>query len=231
MTREKREVLPAKPKLEHIHSFTDLQGFLDKAHRDRRLPNEERLRLGEACDSLVGCDPWKYEPFLMDELFRERRGAADPGRIRELRGFIRAGSWMTYPRQTPADVLAHLSAVRHAELEDWNWRLRNADPDTAKEIKENREEQMHEFGLTEKAVQQGLSGEELEQATRIVENLLGDSWYRLKATMAAHGLDWRMAEKHPATDRLFREISELRPVRDFLYHRRLYPNWARFTQE
>jgi hypothetical protein len=241
--KENREVLPAKPKLEHLHSFSDLQEFLDKARRDRRLMPEERARLGEACDSLVGCDPWKYEPFLMDELFRELRGEADPERIRELRGeadperirelrgFIRAGSWMTYPRQTPADVLGHLSAVRQAELEDWNWRLRNADPDTAKEIKDNRDEQARDFGLTEKAVAQGFCGEDLETATRIVEDLLGHSWYELKAAMAAHGLDWRAAEKHPATAKLFREISELRPVRDYLYHRRLYPEWAKFTQE
>lgn len=227
---ERREAEPARPKLEHLHSFTDLQEFLDKARRDRRLSADEQARLHEACDNLIGCDPWKYEPFLMDELFRERRGGNDPEAVRRLRGLIRAGSWMTYPRQTPADVLAELASVRQAELGDWDWKLRNADPDTAKEIKENREEQARDFGLTERAVADGLRGEDLEEATRVVEDLLGHAWYRLKGAMSAHGLDWRAAESHPATSKLFREISGLRPVRDYLYHRRLYPNWAKFTQ-
>jgi hypothetical protein len=225
-----RESMPAKPQLEHLHSFTDLQEFLDKARRERRLPEEERARLKEACNNIMGCDPWKYEPFLMDELFRERRGNNNPEAVRRLRGLIRAGSWMTYPRQTPSDVLRHIADIRQAELEDWDWRLRNADPDTAKEIKENREDQARDFALVELAVTAGLSGEDLEDATRVIENLLGYSWYQLKAAMAAHGLDWKAAETHPATSKLFREISELRPVRDYLYHRRLYPNWARFTQ-
>lgn len=224
-----REARPARPALEHLHSFKDLQAFLDQARRDRTLPRDERTRLGQACDNLIGCDPWKFEPYLMDELYRELRGG-DPEGIRRLRGLIRAGSWMTYPRQTPADVLGHLTAVRRSELQDWDWRLRNADPDTAKEIKENREEQAREFALVERAVAAGLSGPELEQATRLVEDLLGHAWYALKRELAARGLSWDAAAAHPATSRLFREISELRPVRDYLYHRRLYPNWAKFTR-
>lgn len=226
----KREILPARPKFERLYSFTDLQEFLAKARRDRRLAEGERQRLGEACDSLIGCDPWKYEPFLMDELFRERRENDDPEAVRRLRGLIRAGSWMSYPRATPTDIHEHLAAVRRTEFEDWNWKLRDADPDTAKEIKENRDEQAQEFNLTERSIAEGRRGEDLEEATRVVEDLLGHSWYRLKAAMAAHGLDWPAAEHHPATARLFREITELRPVRDYLYHRRLYPNWAKYTQ-
>lgn len=226
----KREVLPAKPELEHIANLSDLHGYLEVMRAKLRNKPEERQMLAEACDNIIGCDPWKYEPFLIDELFRERREGKDPVEIRKLRGFIRAGSWMSYPRPTPDDVLADIAKVRNSEQRDWDWRLRNADPDTAKEIRENRAAQQAEFTALEQAISEGISGDGLEPHTRNIEEILGHAWYNLKKQMAANGLDWKQAESHPATNHTFKEIETLRPIRDYLYFRLLYPKWAKFTK-
>ncbi len=226
----KRETHQAKPELEHIANMSDLQAYLQVTRTKLRNRPEEQKRLAEACNNIMGCDPWKYEPFLIDELFRERREGNDPAEVRRLRSFIRAGSWMSYPRPTPDDVLSDIAKVRNSEQRDWDWRLRNADPDTAKEIRENRVAQQAEFTALEQAVQNELSGDDLEPHARNIENLLGHAWYSLKKLMAANGLDWKQAETHPAASHIFKEIETLRPIRDYVYFRLLYPKWAKFTK-
>lgn len=228
-SESKHETFHAKPELEHIVTMYDLQAYLEVARTKLRDKPRERQNLTEACDGIIGCDPWKYEPFLVDELFKAR-GGGDAVATKKLRGLIRAGSWMSYPRQSTTEVLDDIAKVRNAEQRDWEWRLRNADPDTAKEIRENRAEQQAEFTELEHAVSQGLAGDDLEPHVRNIEDLLGHAWYSLKKLMAANGLDWRQAESHPATSHAFKEIENLRPLRDYVYFRLLYPKWAEFSK-
>ncbi|MBI5655128.1 hypothetical protein HZC53_05775 [Candidatus Uhrbacteria bacterium] len=226
-----REASPSRPDLEHIANLYDLQAHLQSVRAKlKNKPAEQRL-IADACDNVMGCDPWKYEPYLLDELFRERRNNTDPETVPRLRGLIRAGSWTSYPRPSQKDILHDLADVRRAEAQDWDWRLRNADPATAKEIREDRDEQAAEFTALEHAVGSGVIGEALEVHARTIENLLGHNWFALKKIMAANGLDWRQAETDPATSRLFHEIQKLRPLRDYIYFRLLYPKWAKFTKE
>ncbi len=211
-------------------TLDDLKDHLNLVRASRRLQGEERQRISEACDNIMGCDPWKYEPFLLDELFLERNGNNDTDKVHKLRGLIRAGSWMTYPRLSAQDAEEKLNAVRRSEQQDWEWRMRHADPDTAKEIKHNRDEQMDEFQQISSAIRRGDLGESLEDCARNIEGLLGHDWYELKKNMAAKGLNWKTAPTDPITARLFSEIQNLRELRDYVYHRLLYPKWARRAQ-
>lgn len=226
-----RETTPSRPDLEHIANLYDLEDHLQSVRvKLKDKPAEQRL-IADACDNVMGCDPWKYEPFVLDELFAERRKAGDPEAVRRLRGLIRAGSWTSYPRPTQVDVLRDLADVRRTENQDWDWRLRNADPDSAKEIREDRDEQSAELFSLERAIENGDLGETLETHARSIEDLLGHAWFSLKKLMAAKGLDWKQAETDPATSQLFHEIQKLRPLRDYVYFRLLYPKWAKFTKE
>lgn len=199
---------------EHLHSVTDLHAYLEeRGHKD-------------ACAHAYSCDPWKYEPILLDDLIAERAGANDPARINTLRGLIRAGSWMSYEPVTEEDVQKRLSAVQRREEEDWMSRVRRADPATAKEHLENMEEQKQEFERVRRAISDGVVGEGLEEAVRIIENFNAYAWTETKKTLAAKGLMWQDARRDPAVRPLIDEIEKLRAVRDLLYHRRVYPSWA-----
>lgn len=199
---------------EHLHSVTDLHAYLEeRGHTD-------------ACAHVYRCDPWKYEPILLDDLIAERVGANDPVRINALRGLIRAGSWMTYEPVTESDVQRKLSDIQRREEADWMSRVRRSDPDTAKELLENMEEQREEFERVRRAIHEGVVGETLEDAVRTIENFNAFAWTEAKKTLAAKGLAWQDARRDPAVRPLIEEIEKLRAVRDLLYFRRIYPSWA-----
>lgn len=199
-----------------MHSVTDLHKWLeDRGHV-------------EACSNLYRCDPWKYEPLLLEELYRlKRTEGADAAELNEIRGMIRAGSWMTYERLDDRTAVAGLGTVREREQADWLWKIRNADPDTAKEHAENRDQLLADIDRIERELYAGKIGESLENTTTSVESLMAGAWHELKKAIAMHGLTWDDVKKHPATKGLFEEIEALRPVRDLAYYRRLYPHQAR----
>src|SRR3989344_7746833 len=90
--RERLETRREKPRvpesgLERLHQLPDLHDHL--------------VAIGhpEACAGIYTCDPWKYEPILLDELIKERAGENDPERLAKIRGLISIGSIaLTSPR-------------------------------------------------------------------------------------------------------------------------------------
>jgi len=225
--RQKTKERPATLRFERMLSLEDLQKHLTLLLTSRRVQGEEATNIREACDNVFGCDPWKYEPVLIDELFSERRNENNPEKIREIRGLIRAGSWMSYPRTTEKMALDDLAAIHRTETQDWHERIRHADPDTAKELTENRNELLAELAEINRAITEKTTGETLEPAARTIENLLGHQWYTMKKMMAANGLDWKTAQNHHLTATHIKEIEKLRALRDFIYYRLLYPTWAK----
>jgi len=196
------------PQLERIHSLSDVITFLNERARRRNLPERDRKALAEACNDIAGCDPWTYEPFMLDELFRERRGSNDPARINELRGLIRAGSWMTYPRIGAKDALDDIAAIKRMHAE------------------ESLSGLLAELSNAERAISKGIVGEGLERVTTSVENLCAQEWHAIKMQAATHGVTWKNAKENPNTARAATELDRLRPLRDFIYQRRLYPKWS-----
>ncbi len=227
VVKKETKELPQRPRFEHIITIDELQKHFASLLASRRLQGAAADDIREACDNVFGCDPWKYEPVLLDELFTERRGSADPEKIKQLRGLIRAGSWMSYPRTTEKMALDDLSAIHRAETQEWHERIRHADPDTAKELAENRNELLAELAEVDRAITQKTTGDALDPAARTIEDLLGHEWYTVKQLMATKGLDWRSAQTDHLTATHIEEIEKLRALRDFIYYRLLYPTWAK----
>ncbi len=200
--------------IEHMPSVTDLYAYL-KTHGHE-----------EACANAYSCDPWKYEPVLFEDLIDIRATTNDAVALRELRGLIRAGSWMTYERQTPEDLRSHLKTVRTREQQEWEWRIRNADPDTSKEYREGMKEEMEDLDQVEHALRMHAVGEEAAKAAKTVEDLAASAWLELKKQVAANGLEWDDVPHASETRQLYKEVEGLRPLRDELYFRSLYPNLA-----
>lgn len=215
LRRQREAERKEKTPIEHLHSVTHLHAWLEeRGHAD-------------ACSNLYRCDPWKYEPILLEELYRLKiSGGADATDLNELRGMIRAGSWMTYDRMNDREAVARLGTVRDREQADWMWKIRNADPSTAKELAENRDEVFADLDRIGRDLHTEKTGEALESAVSSLESLMASTWHQLKKAMAMHGMTWEEARKNPVTKVLVEEIDALRPVRDLAYFRRLYPERA-----
>ncbi len=197
----------------------------------------------EACEHVFSCDPWIYEPILLDDLTHEREHDArtDSERVTRLRKLIRAGSWMTYPRLRTEEILRVLAQARATERAMWESRIRFADPDTSKEHHEDfcargalafgEEDAMKEFDNIANAIAANLVGEDAEDATRAIDNLQRRFWISLKSVLAARNLTMKEARTDHVTRPLIHEIEQLRPIRDLLYHQRCYPRWARQSSQ
>lgn len=180
----------------------------------------------DACLHAYSCDPWKYEPVLFDDLVKERMGANDPQSIAELRGLIRAGSWMTYPRPDKRDLKDAMDALRQTERQRWSWKIKQADPDTSRELSETMKDTLKQIDAIQQAIDEQRIGDDAEEAARHVEDIHASLWLTLKAEMRVHGLTDEDMDSRPATKALHEEIERLRPIRDLLYFRRLYPKLA-----
>ncbi|MEK7116505.1 MAG: hypothetical protein AAB879_03860 [Patescibacteria group bacterium] len=164
--------------LEHIATVPDLHDYLEgHGHLD-------------ACEHVFFCDPWTYEPILLDDLTHElEKGVrSDHERIARLRKLIRAGSWMTAPRLRSEEVLRVLADVRAGEREMWESRIRHADPDTSKEHRECFKEEMGGFDLMADAIESKSVGENVENATLAMDDLQRRLWASLTSVLTARNL-------------------------------------------
>jgi len=213
--RSRKEGRVQRSETEHLHTLVDLQTYLKiRGH-------------AEACDNAFSCDPWKYEPILLDDLIKERLRADDPEKMNELRGLIRAGSWPTYPRLTDTSELETcFAAVREQEDIAWNRKAREADPDTSKELKESLTEIEENIDKIRRAIDDRVVGDGLEEATRHIEDICARLWLELKELAATHGLSMKETRTNYLTKPYHEEIEQTRPIRDLLYLRRLYPKLA-----
>jgi len=189
--RQRHELTKGGKEFEHLHSVLDLHRYLEESGH------------GEACKNLYSCDPWKYEPILLEEL-EKHRGSP------RLRGLIRAGSWMTYPRMDLDAVLDRLHTVRRLDT----------NPADAQAL-----------DAIESALKTGKLGADLEPETQALEHISRELWLQLKRALAPHGIPSTEASNDQTTKPLRRELDALRPIRDFLYYRTLYPTWAKLGLE
>lgn len=202
-----------KPDAEHFASIVDLHSYLDRRGYE------------EACKHAYSCDPWKYEPVLFTDLIKARINDDKPLQ-NELRELIRAGSWMTYPRVNEKEIETRLKEVERQEESSWTWRIRQSDPDTAKELSKDLQEVKGDIEGIRQSLQKGTVGLELETATRAIEDISARLWTDLKQLSSIHGLKEKELRTHHLTSPITQEIERLRPIRDLIYYRRLYPKQA-----
>lgn len=211
--------------LETFASVSDLHDYL-----------EERGHV-DACAHVFKCDPWKYEPILLDDLIDERIGSNDPKKIDRLRKLIRAGSWSGYQRSTRGEIIEDLDAVDERITLEGIRRIhdaeRQSDAKSASELSDELAEARRVLNAVNAAIREGLRGDAAEDATRTIEDLQASSWIKLKGVLAAHGLSLEEARADQRASRyaepFLKEIEQLRRLRDYLYNRRCYPNWAKIN--
>ncbi|MFZ2803757.1 MAG: hypothetical protein WA001_00890 [Patescibacteria group bacterium] len=219
IARARMEREQPKKDEEHITSVKELHDYLvSKGHQ-------------EACNNLYSCDPWMYEPILLDELIAERAQASSrstsKGSVDKLRELIRAGSWMTHERVLKDDALEQLKRVTQLEEQDWQTKIRHADPDTSKELKGNLKDAQAELATVARTITDGLYGQDAEPAVRSIEDLSVQAWLELKKILISHQMDFTEAWTNPLTKPLVQELETLRPLRDYLYFEYLYPHWVK----
>jgi len=208
-----QERRPKAERVERLHSMEDLRAYLI----DQKHP--------EGCVNAFFCDPWDYEPVLLDKLIHARAAEADQTEIDTLRGLIRAGTVMTSPRLKPSEVFERMERIRALEDADWSARIEQArrDPTTADDLARDHREQQAELAHVTSALRDGVSGEELESAVRIIEDLNAHTWKELGTLLAQHKTNLAAARESHLVKPIVHKLEILRSVRDTLYFRRLYP--------
>lgn len=220
------------------------------ASRHAVLERAKQLQqAAKECDRFE-CHPWSYEAFLLEDLTQERaKDEPDQEHLNHLRGLLRAGSVLAKDTlstgqeahivKTNAEALSLIGKAQRIEMEYWDWRLqmtspRHVDPEAAGEIQDYREKELHELDLVRQAIERNTLSDALEPAIRTVEDIHGrlfqlyadaeQQWQHLP--MNARG---SADAKKAATQRNhWRDAYlSLRPLRDFLYYRRLYPVQAK----
>ncbi len=188
---------------EHLHLIHDLQAYLAEPRTQERA--FERLQRETACADVFRCDPWKYEPLLLDDLLKARTFQL-PEEIQQLRGLIRAGSWNTYERQEQDDILKRLKELREIEKQEA--------PHIDRVIAD---------------IRNGVIGEALEISVRTIENINVTAWHQLKRYHGIRGEQAHIEKPNVLTEQLHTELTLIRPIRDLLYFRRLYPVLAQIS--
>jgi|GEM_PF-2884660 len=187
------------------------------------------------------CRPSEFEHVLFEDLQATfRKTEPDMAHINHLRGLLRAGSWFAFDRTSRgvevqninknSEALALISKARLAEAEYWDWQIHLTDPyhrlpEVAGEIETYKEDALRELDMAESAITHSLLGAELESAVRTIEQLhakLLALSQKFSAQSATSSSADRTSQNH--WHDLF---IQLRPLRNFLYYRRLYPIQAR----
>ncbi len=205
--------------IEHLATVRDVETYLDerviqkikdlellhKKHAPTYIIEDvikEIKHLERACSEAYSCDPWKYEPVLLDDLIRLHHDAAPYDYINHIRGLIRAGSWMHYTRKNDQHILDDIHFLQRIERASWISKLQQV----------------------EKFYSEKIIGKKLEPAVQTIEYLSFKLWLQLKKFAHAHGL--QPTDNNPHLQHFRKEIQYLRIIRDTLYFRLLYPNIA-----
>lgn len=206
--------------IEHLHSMKSLVEYLEEP-RENEKP-AERIARETACSEAFSCNPWKYEPLLLDDLLKARiMQSADD--IQQMRGLIRAGSWNTYQHESESDILQRLKTLRSITEYHRQTLIRTSDPTTSREHHEDLQEELAAIDHVISDVRNGVTGEALEASVKTIENINVTSWHDLKRHHAIRGEQPRPDAPDALTKQLYQEIALIRPIRDLLYLRRLYP--------
>lgn len=188
---------------EHLYLIHDLQAYLAEPRMQERA--FERFQRETACADVFQCDPWKYEPLLLDDLLKARTFQS-PEEIHQLRGLIRAGSWNTYEHQEQDDILKRLKELREIEKQEA--------PHIDRVIAD---------------IRNNVIGEALEISVHTIENMNVTAWHQLKRYHGIRGEQAHIEKPNALTEQLHAELTLIRPIRDLLYFRRLYPILAQIS--
>lgn len=176
--------------LEHLHQTNELQIHLAQNGHP------------EACASPISCDPWIYEPILLQEI-KDARKQNDAQACNHLRGLMRAASWQTYERldeETPWQIL---QSLRSAQMP------------------------LHLIEQLEQTLRDKRTGPDVEQSLQSIEDINQRAWLDLKRVLAPHGYTPKQAITNHFAAAEIKHLEEIRKLRDLLIYRRIYPNWAK----
>lgn len=168
--------------------------------------------------------PDEYEPLLL-ELILARRHTKDASTISqppvaELRKILYAGIPDKNSAPSNEDIVPRLkqlyATIQDEEMAQLNLMTRNAED--RKDKKAAMEEYLGELGYLITAYQGGLTGNDAERATQIIEDVCIRTWNNYKLFTAVQTRD------RSSLDALKRRIAMLQPLRNAFYRRRLFPN-------
>lgn len=228
-----KENKEAAPRAKHMASTDGVKRHFLAAYPDR--PD-----LAKTCDTILGCSLLESEDLLLNEI-HEATHAKKSARVEELRALLHAVSWMHHkpaPKETPKLVHLAKEALAHGhDLLDQLAAERaihaRTDPQEAGEIFASRSEDVREIL---QAIEQGLSGEAAEPATRAIEGFIDNARRTLSFRIGkGRSVNWKDVSAHPENYReqraLLESVQDLRLVRDQIYYQRLYPDWFAKRQE
>ena len=199
--------------IERLPTILDVEDYFRSTHRSIRPEHLTK--------------PWITEAPLLDDLIQAKQ-EHDDSRINLIRGLARAGSWMSYERQTSEMLRARIRKLRHTQEASWGREIRTADPSTAEELKENRQDFFTELDTIDEALSSTTSPEVIEQALQLMERIQTEQWKTLRMGMHTRGFtDIEQAKKHPLLKNLVEELDLIRPLRDELVFRLRWPNWKK----
>lgn len=228
-----------------------------RSAKDLQAHLEHVSKLPDACKQVIQglseCDPWKYEGTLLNELHdhREKGREKQADNIREL---IWIGSVQTYERKDEKKILREIDEIRFLAMhaKPTKQRAEEALPNVRRKQEEKWKEKLgyayhhplESYETKAKAasanemlekiaedLRDNVLGSKLEASVRFVEDLQLKAWLKLQQFVASHGvsLEELREEQNPHALALLQEVEDLRHVRDFLYYRRLHPDWARLA--
>jgi hypothetical protein len=191
----------------------------DRLEFEKNQLEDELHRLQAAIDACENfkCDPSKYESFLFEDLAQAKK-LGDEKKIHKLRGLIRAGSWASYPPiRGPEELRPFFAKIRLEREEYWNRLQAQETDETNKFILEHQKREEAELlGNYQAKIEKRAFGTALEDVAQFLEELSEQAWLEYKKALAG-GVSSLSAEEWK------KEIDALRPPRDYVLHRRLYP--------
>ena len=151
-----------------------------------------------------------------------------------LRDCFYAGTWLTHHRVTKKDaekiISTELARTRFQELSDHQeYTMRKAlitmDPETSREEKELIGERQASLQNVRDQIDANSKGPELEPSVQHIEDLQIHAFYQLKKFSHAHNITVEEASKRKECADAVKTINNIRPLRDYLYFRRIHPDW------
>ncbi len=197
--RTKEKQREREPKLERLPGHDALIHYL------------QRLGRGEDCTDELHCNPERYEPALMDDLYAARR-EEDGEALRGVREVIWAGSWRLHKTHDPLLAARLADALKSGVLHERS-NVERTNPEDAHEM----DETVAELDAVARALRNLETGDRIEPALKTIED-----WFAvtLARTQTGRALP-RMREKAE------NELKTLRLIRDELLYARLFPEWAK----
>ncbi|OGL78608.1 hypothetical protein A3E39_01585 [Candidatus Uhrbacteria bacterium RIFCSPHIGHO2_12_FULL_60_25] len=185
-------------KLEHLPGHDALIHYL------------QRLGRGEDCTDELHCNPERYEPALMEDLYASRR-AEDEAALREVREVIWAGSWRLHKTHDPL-LAARLAEALKSGVEHERSNVERTNPEDAHDM----DETVAELDAVARSLRNLETGEGVEPALKTIEDWFAVTLARTQINRALP----RIREKAE------NELKTLRLIRDELLYARLFPQWA-----